>query len=149
MATSSDLVLYRPDTSPIKKPFSSSLITSNLFSQQTGTAIATELLYRLLFDILNRFIGSFQRLAARGNEEATSFLERKLDERRSRVQRKSEEDSGGLTILEEVAKLNKQRDDFGCPMTGGQPTPPMWVQGVLDGIEEGRMHKEDFQTNQW
>src|SRR4051812_26515414 len=86
MAVSSSLVLYRPGPSSSLTTTSTptSLISSRLFSQQTGTAIATELLYRILFDIINRFLASFQRLASKGMEQASSWLERKMQERRDR-----------------------------------------------------------------
>ena len=73
MTASSSLVLYSPGPSSAMTTKSSpaSLISSRLFTQQTGTAIATELLYRLLFDIMNRVLASFQRLASRGIEQAT------------------------------------------------------------------------------
>jgi hypothetical protein len=130
---------------------SASLISSRLFSQQTGTAIATELLYRILFDIINRFLATFQRLASHGMEEASSWLERKMQERRERLQQAKDSTAQGLGIVEEVSRVAENRGFITCPMggeAGGRRQPP-WVKSVLEGIEEGRMHDRDFYTNQW
>ena len=56
--------------------------------------------------------------------------------------------------MEEVGKLAGERGFITCPMTGhamnatpdgkkGLPGPP-WARGVLEGIDEGRMHDRDF-----
>jgi ElaB/YqjD/DUF883 family membrane-anchored ribosome-binding protein len=153
MTATSSLILYRPGTSSslTTKPSPTSLISSRLFSQQTGTAIATELLYRLLFDIINRFLASFQRLASRGMEEATSWIEQKLQERRERLQAAKDQGAEGLKIVQEVGKLAEDRGFITCPMggqAGGRRQPP-WVKSVLEGIEEGRLHDRDFYTNSW
>lgn len=147
MSTSSELVLYRPSRLT-SRSYSSFLTSSNVFSQQTGTAIATELLYRIFFDILNRLLVSSQRLVSRSIDEASSFIKQKLRERRE--QRAAQEDS----IVGQVEKLVSRREFKACPMTnnrGGRKNlePPRWVNSVLQGIEEGRMCKEDFYTNQW
>ncbi|KAF2034390.1 hypothetical protein EK21DRAFT_85435 [Setomelanomma holmii] len=154
MAASSSLVLYRPGPSSSLTTQSSatSLISSKRFSQQTGTAIATELLYRILFDIINRFLNSFQRLAARGMEDASSWIDQKMQERREKLAAARSGTGGQLKIVEEVAKLTEGNGFIKCPMSGktdGGPTPPPWVQSVLVGIEEGRMQAWDFYTNQW
>ncbi len=130
------------------------MVSSRLFTQATGTAIATELLYRILFDIINRLIGSLQRLAVKGFDEGTSLLERKLQERRDRIAAAKEEAENGSKIVEEVSKLAEE-SGFICPATGrkfdncptgrrGPPGPPMWVRGVLEGLNEGRMQPRDF-----
>jgi hypothetical protein len=150
MTASSSLVLYRPgpSTSLTTKSPPTSLISSRLFTHQTGTAIATELLYRLLFDIVNRFLASFQRLASRSIEEATSWLEQKMQERRKRLQAQGTEE---LEIVQEVGKLAEDRGFITCPMGGerGAARQPPWVKSVLMGIEEGRLHDRDFYTNSW
>ena len=152
MTVFSSLTLYRPEpsTSLTTRSFSSSLISSHLFTQQTGTAILTELAYRILIDIINRFIHSFQRLASHGLDSASSFIERKLQERRDWLDAGAGED-GGLKIVEEVGKLAEERGFVTCPLTGsemgreeGMRGPPRWVRGVLDGIDEGRMKERDF-----
>jgi hypothetical protein len=153
MTASSSLVLYRsgPSSSLTTLSSSSSLISSRLFSQQTGTAIATELLYRILFDIINRFLASFQRLASHGMEQASSWLERKMQERRDRLQEAKDGAAQGLGIMDEVNKVAENRASITCPLggeAGGRRQPP-WVKSVLQGIEEGRMHDRDFYTNQW
>jgi hypothetical protein len=153
MTASSSLVLYRPgSSSPLtSKPSPTSLISSRLFSQQTGTVIATELLYRLLFDIINRFLHAFQRLATRSMEEATSWIEQKMQERRERLRIAKDQDTERLRIVQEVGKLAQDQGFITCPMgreTGGARQPP-WVESVLKGIEEGRLHDEDFYTNSW
>jgi hypothetical protein len=158
MTASSSPVLYRSGSSPTvtTRSYPSSLISSRLFSQQTGTTIATELFYRILFDILNRFLASFQRLASRGLDDCSSWMERKLQERRERLTAaKASAADSGLKILEEVGKLAEQRGFSACPLTGhtmgarmegkkGPPGPPVWVRDVLQGIEEGRMEERDF-----
>jgi hypothetical protein len=153
MAASSSLVLYRPGSSSslTTSPSSASLISSRFFNQQTGTAIATELLYRLLFDLINRFLASFQRLAARGMEDASSWVERKLQERHERLRAAKDGESDELNIVGEVGKLAQDQGFINCPM-GGQPgarRQPPWVKNVLEGIEEGRLHDRDFYTNSW
>ena len=150
MTVSQSLVPYNPSTTSTTlsaRPSASSLTPANFFTQQTGTAIATELLYRLLFDIIQRFLASFQHLAAKGMDQCSSWLERKMQERRERLAATKE---GGLEIVEEVSKLAAQRGFITCPMTGadasggGGPQPPMWVRDVLEGIEQGRMDEKDF-----
>jgi len=152
MTVSSSLTLYRPgpSTSLTTRSFSSSLISSSLFTKQTGTAILSELAYRILIDIINRFIHSFQRLASHSLDSASSFIERKLQERRDRLDAGADED-GGLKIVEEVGRLAEERGFVTCPLTGkdmgreeGMRGPPRWVKGVLDGIDEGRMKERDF-----
>jgi len=147
MSASQSLVLYSvPTTTTLSpRPSATSLIPSNFFTQQTGTAIATELLYRILFDIIQRFLTSVQRLASKGIDQCSSWLERKTLERRARQAATND----GLEIVEEVSKLAAQRGFITCPMTGtdmhgGGPQPPRWVRGVLEGIEEGRMEEKDF-----
>jgi hypothetical protein len=152
MTSSTSLVLYRPSPSSYLTATSSrtSLISSRFFTQQTGTAIATELLYRILIDIINRFLSSFQHLASRGMEEATSWVERKMQKRSERLAAAKHGDGEGLRIVEEVGKLAEQRGFVVCPMNGeGGPRPPPWVRNVLVGIEEGRLHSRDFYTNSW
>jgi len=154
MTVSSSLTLYRPgpSTSLTTRSFSSSLISSHLFTQQTGTAILTELAYRILIDIINRFIHSFQRLASHSLDSASSFIERRLQERRNRLDAAtSGTGNEGLKIVEEVGKLAEERGFVTCPLTGmdmgkeeGMRGPPRWVRGVLDGINEGRMKERDF-----
>lgn len=128
-----------------------SLISSRLFTQQTGTAIATELLYRLLFDIINRFLATVQRLAAKGMDEASTWIERKVQERRERLQEAKAHGADGLQIVQEVGKLAENSGFLNCPMGGnaGARRQPPWVKSVLEGIEEGRLHDRDFYTNSW
>ncbi|KNG47235.1 Metallo-dependent phosphatase [Stemphylium lycopersici] len=157
MTVSSSLVLYSPGSSTTMtgRSSASSLISSRLFSQQTGTAIATELLYRILIDIINRFLSSFQRLAARGMDSASTWMERKMQERRDRLDAAKAGAGEGLGIVEEVVKLSEERGFVTCPMTGRvmdmgveearrPPGPPQWIQGVLRGIDEGRMSERDI-----
>jgi hypothetical protein len=157
MTVSSSLTLYRPSPSNAvsTRSYSHSLISSRLFSPQTGTAIATELLYRILIDIINRFLCSFQRLASYGIDEASSWMERKLQERRDRRDAARANERDGLKIVQEVGRLAQERGFVTCPMTGhkmdvgvegkrGPPGPPMWVRRVLNGIDDGRMADRDF-----
>ncbi|KAH7406069.1 Metallo-dependent phosphatase-like protein [Phaeosphaeria sp. MPI-PUGE-AT-0046c] len=153
MTGSSSLVLYRsgPSSSMTTTQSPASLISSRLFSQQTGTAIATELLYRLLFDIINRFLATFQRLASKSMDEASSWIERKLQERRERLQEAKARSTNGLHVVEEVDKLAESSGFITCPIGGnsGARRQPPWVKSVLEGIEEGRLHDRDFYTNSW
>lgn len=147
MTTSQSLVHYSPPVSAtlLSRPGVSALIPVNFFSQQTGTTIATELLYRILFDIIQRLMASFQRLASKSIDQCSSWLERKIRERRERL----ESAKGELEIVQEVANVAAQSGFMKCPMTSaatnkGRPQPPRWVRGVIQGIEEGRMEKNDF-----
>jgi len=78
-----------------------------------------------------------------------------MQERRERLASAKSQAAKGLKIVEEVGKLAEERGFITCPMTGhqmdakvdgewGPPGPPRWVQGVLEGIEEGRMLDRDF-----
>lgn len=134
-------------------PGSGSLVSSQFFTQQAGTAIATELLYRILIDIINRVLHSVHRLAAKGMDECSSYIERKLQERRERLAASEKKATEGRTIVDEVRKLAEERGSITCPLGGvrmgedtgrSPPPPPMWVKSVLEGIEEGRMHERDF-----
>ncbi|OAL56886.1 hypothetical protein IQ07DRAFT_675012 [Pyrenochaeta sp. DS3sAY3a] len=150
------LIRYRPAASAalVTMPSSGSLVSSRFFTQQAGTAIATELIYRILIDIINRVLHSFHRLAAKGIDECSSFIERKLQERREGLIASKKKDTEGRTIEEEVRKLIEERGSITCPLGGesdtrkntgrSPPPPPMWVKNVLEGIEEGRMHERDF-----
>lgn len=148
MTASQSLVLYRAPTPTTlsTRPSASSLIPADLFTRQTGTAIATELLYRILFDIVQRFMAKFQRLAAKGMDQCSTWLERKMQERR---ERQTGAASKGLEITQEVGKLVANQGFITCPMTrvdtnGGGPRPPRWIRDVLEGIEEGRIEEKDF-----
>lgn len=147
MTASKTLMLFSPPTTQTTSTRSSvsSLIPANLFTQQTRTAIATELLYRILFDIIQRVMTSFQRLASKGIDQCSSWLERKMQERRER----QEGARDGLGIVQEAGRVAARSGSITCPMIGvdtdgGRPQPPRWVRGVLDGIEEGRMEEKDF-----
>jgi hypothetical protein len=161
------LVPYTPATTPTSlypRRSVSSLVPASFFTHQTGTAIATELLYRLIFDILNRVLMTFQRLAARGVDEGAAWLGRKMVERRERRRRTTataDADADareGLGIVEQVGKAAVGRGFVTCPLGGVEasrgaggrgrgPQPPRWVRGVLEGIEEGRMEESDFWIN--
>lgn len=73
-----------------------------------------------------------------------------MQERRDRLAAAKNGDRNGLRIVEEVGKLAQQRGFVACPMNRDHgPVPPPWVQNVLVGIEEGRLHDRDFYTNSW
>ncbi|KAF2867969.1 hypothetical protein BDV95DRAFT_610397 [Massariosphaeria phaeospora] len=167
MVPSQSLVLYKgPITTSSTSVASSStysradLIPTRLFTVQTGTAIATELLYRLLIDLLNRFLTSFQRVASERLDQFSSYLERRAVERRDAQLagpklEASGSSSDGLKIVQEVGKLAEQRGFVpACPVgdagpqwlkrRGGPPAPPAWVRSVLEGIDEGRLQSRDF-----
>ncbi|KAF3042500.1 hypothetical protein E8E11_004925 [Didymella keratinophila] len=148
MTASQSLVLYSaPTPSTLStRPSTCSLIPADFLTRQTGTAIATELLYRVLFDIVQRFLASFQRLAAKGMDQCSTWLERKMQERRGRQAVAASKD---LEITQEVGTLAAKQGFITCPMNGagtngGGPQPPRWIRDVLEGIEEGRMEESDF-----
>jgi hypothetical protein len=148
MSASQSLVLYSAPTPTTltTRPSASSLIPADFFTRQTGTAIATELLYRILFDIVQRVLATFQRLATKGMDQCSTWLERKMQERR---ERQAVAASKRLGITQEVGKLAARQGFITCPMTGadtngGAPQPPRWIRDVLEGIEEGRMEEKDF-----
>lgn len=81
-----------------------------------------------------------------------------MEERRERLAATKDHVTESLSIVEEVGKLAKQNGFVTCPLTGrqmdaqmdarrGKPGPPMWVKGVLEGIDEGRIHGRDFWVN--
>lgn len=168
MTASQSLVPYRgPPTSASLTTTSRSgpLISSRFFNAQTGTAIATELLYRILIEIINRVITSFQKFASARLDDFGSYLERRAAERRERqaaekARTPSARDSDGLRIVQEVSKLAEESGFVACPIQRrvgakegevpqwvrrrGPPVPPRWVRDVLDGFTEGRMEESDF-----
>lgn len=148
MKASQSLVLYSAPapTTLSTRPSVSSLIPADFFTRQTGSAIAAELLYRILFDIVQRLLATFQRLAAKGMDQCSTWLERRMQERR---ERQAAAASKSLEITQEVSKLAVKQGFITCPMTGadtngGGPQPPRWIRNVLEGIEEGRMEEKDF-----
>ncbi|KAJ4357543.1 uncharacterized protein N0V89_002119 [Didymosphaeria variabile] len=158
--SSSALVPYRggPITTTVTSTSTSSLIPSRFFTAQTGHALATELFYRLLFDLLNRLVASLHRFASHQLDTFSSFLERKALERKQaqkeaveRVKKRLMKGDGKGRITEEVGKAAMKRGFISreCPMTGkelegGKVGPPGWVGSVLTGIEEGRLVERDF-----
>ena len=174
---SSALVPFRGSTTATAlttSPYAntSALLSSRLFTAQTGQALATELLYRLLFDILNRLLTTLHRTLAHQLDRFSSFMERRYVQAQSEtldaVKAAREVDanatrdgrgggSAGLRITEEVGKAAMQRGFIGspcvtgvaltaCPSTesGEWKMPRGWVGNVLEGIQEGRMVEEDF-----
>ncbi|KAF2856797.1 hypothetical protein T440DRAFT_503446 [Plenodomus tracheiphilus IPT5] len=73
-----------------------------------GTAIATELLYRVLFVIINRLITSFQHFASRSMEECSTWLGRKIQERRERLTAAKGCGKEALNIVAGAGKLAQQ-----------------------------------------
>lgn len=162
MAPSNSLVLYRPSSSSsltTSSNSSRSLAPARLFTAATGTAIATELVYRLLWDIIHRLLDSLQRFASDRMDRLSELWEQKMAERKERqneVANAKAEGNGsgkGLGILEEVERLNEERNaGLQCPRGGmmnangpmGPPQPPRWVMGVLEGVKDGRMEEKDF-----
>lgn len=84
-------------------------------------------------------------------------MHRKLQERRDRLDAaKASAPADGLNIVQEVGKLAEKQGFVTCPLTGhvmeargearrGPPVgPPMWVRGVLKGIDEGRISERDL-----
>jgi hypothetical protein len=56
---------------------SPSLLPVRLFTAQTGHALATDLLYRLLFDIISRLLQVVHRFASKQLDAFSIFLESK------------------------------------------------------------------------
>lgn len=164
MTQSQSMVLYRPSSGQTTLSTTTtyrSLVPSRFFTASTGTAIATELLYRILIDIINRILHSVQRFTSTKIDEFSSFLERRRVERQNERLEAAKAakgnaasgNGGGLRIVEEVGRVAEERGFIQhCPMTGreweeggrGPPEPPRWVKGVLKGVEEGRMEERDF-----
>ncbi|KAF2795530.1 hypothetical protein K505DRAFT_11801 [Melanomma pulvis-pyrius CBS 109.77] len=141
MALAQSLVLYRPSTALATvstSPSHALALSTRLFTQQTGTAIATELLYRLLLDVLNRLLSQLQRFATQRLDQLGSFLEQRARERQAaRLEDEAAVASGRLQIVEQVGKVALERGFVhACPMTGkaaegprARPGPPrvgMW-----------------------
>ena len=150
---SQSLVLYRgasSSTSLAASTTSTSLLPSRLFNAQTGTAIATELLYRLLIDIINRILQTVHKFASSKLDDLSDYIEKRSIERRERwAAEKDRKDTESSRILDEVRRV--RQDDgsaFICPLTGDKPRggPPRWVKGVLTGVRDGRMQSRDFYT---
>lgn len=146
MTISQSLVLYSSSISTTlsTEPRVTSLIRSSYFARHTGAAIAIELLYRIIFDIIQRLLTSFQHIASNCIDHC-SWVERKMQERRERLASPIDR----LEIFDEVGKLAVQNGFIACPMTGfdmqrGGQQPPQWAKVVLEGIEEGRMEEKDF-----
>ncbi|PVI06590.1 hypothetical protein DM02DRAFT_649710 [Periconia macrospinosa] len=135
---------------------STSLLPARLFTAQTGHALATELLYRLLFDILNRLLTHLHRFASRQLDTFSSFLERRWNERADALKaarearKRSEEEGAKLGIADEVMRVAAERGfvrgdgAIECPRGGSVKGPPGWVGFVLEGIKEGRIVERDF-----
>jgi hypothetical protein len=171
---SSALVPFRGSSTPSTLLTTSSyantsaLISSRLFSAQTGQAVATELLYRLLFDILNRLLTTLHRTLGHQVDRFSSFLEQRYAQTQSETLdatkaargagtggNSNENGNGRLKITEEVGKAAVQRGFIGgldgcgrtpCSSTesGEWRRPRGWVADVLEGIQEGRMVEKDF-----
>jgi hypothetical protein len=166
---SSALVPYRGQSSPTTLTTSTymkstSLLSSRLFTAQTGQALAAELLYRLLFDIFNRLLATIHRELAHQLDTFSAFLERRYTARSETLDAvkaarenaaAADDAQGGLKIIEEVGRMAAQRGFIGGPGGGGFTPcsstqngewrrPGGWVGEVLDGIHEGRMVEKDF-----
>jgi len=153
MVLARDLVLYRPsppsNALALPSPSRSLALTSRLFTQTTGTAIATELLYRLLWDILNRLATHLHKFATERLDQLGSFLEQRALARRA-SSRAVEIGAGDLKIVSEVGKLAGESGFAACPMGGAEGRgrrPPSWVLSVLEGAQEGRIESREFWIN--
>lgn len=73
-----------------------------------------------------------------------------MQERRDRLTAGSNS-ADGSHIVEEVGKLAYDSGFVTCPVGGKGVAArgPPWVKSVLGGIEEGRLHDQDFYTNSW
>ena len=120
MTTSTALVLR--NLGPPVRSTPTSLVPSRHFAQQTGVAIATELLYRLLIDIIDRLIHVVRQLASTGFDELSTFVQRKVKEQRERLAAASEA-AKGSKILHEVSKTVDGKDCITCPLSGQESQP--------------------------
>ncbi|KAF2109264.1 hypothetical protein BDV96DRAFT_243249 [Lophiotrema nucula] len=166
--SSQSLVLYSapPTTSTLTfRPSSStsttSLISRRLFTQQTGTAIATELLYRILLEILNRVFVSVQGFAAKRLDALQDYFEKRSLERATgaaaaAAKKASEEGGAELGIVDEVGKA-AVASGFICPLTGramgvhgdaddmgwkGRRGPPEWVKRRWEAKSKPKLDEE-------
>ncbi|KAF2501171.1 hypothetical protein BU16DRAFT_555670 [Lophium mytilinum] len=150
-ASSSALVPYRPSPTTTLTTRPTSLGLTRVFNTQTGTAIATELLYRLLWDILQRVLSSLQGFASKRLDAFSEYLDKRGQEREAlRLGKIGEElakKNEGLGIVDAVEKLESGKRWQGamgqgpvCPMTGeavrGPPGPPWWVKSAAKGWTE-------------
>lgn len=153
MTIPSDLVLYRPSPPPsnalaLTSASRSLALTSRLFTQTTGTAIATELLYRLIWDILNRLATYVHKFAAERLDQLGSFLEQRALARQE--SKRATESAKELEIVSQVGELAQQSGFVACPMGGAEGRgrgPPRWVKSVLQGAQEGRIESREFWIN--
>jgi hypothetical protein len=153
MAVPSALILYRPSppSNALTLPSASRslALTSRLFTQTTGTAIATELLYRLIWDILNRLATHVHKFAIDRLDRLGSFLEQRALARQEST-RATESAKAELEIVSRVGDLAQQSGFVACPMGGAEGRargPPGWVVSVLQGAEEGRIESREFWIN--
>lgn len=126
--TSQSLILYRPSSSSLTSPQSSS--SPNLFrffTPETGTHIATELLYRILVAICQRVFNSFEEFATRRLDQFANYLERAKEARKE------------SKVMKELAVQEREmgKETWACPLTGkgGEKEPPVWMKKRM---EEGR-----------
>jgi hypothetical protein len=140
---------------------SSFLLPIHLFTAQIGHALATDLLYHLLFDIINRLLRVVHCFASKQLDTFSTFLKSKsMEWREAREAAKAAKEAAAannqLRIVEEVGRAAMERGVIGpggmaCPMgkdgarRGGRGgKPPGWVGAVLEGMNEGRMVERDF-----
>lgn len=139
---------------PYRPPSTSPSTSTSLIPLLTPQSIFTELLYRLLFSLLNRALTSLHRFAITKFDSLGGFLERKWGEsREARREAEKRIERGG--VVREVEKRGGWGGREVCPLTGreggmgggrmgGRRGPPGWVGEVLSGIEEGRLVEGDF-----
>ncbi|KAF2814748.1 uncharacterized protein BDZ99DRAFT_184128 [Mytilinidion resinicola] len=150
-ASNTALVPYRPITTVTTR--STPLGLTRVFTAQTGTAIATELLYRLLWDILQRVLSSLQGFASKRLDALSAYLDQRNQEREALRLEKLAKKEEALGIVEAVEKLEsgkRWKHAMGgwaggapgavCPMTGapvgGPVGPPWWVKSAAQGWTE-------------
>jgi hypothetical protein len=123
-------------------------------TQRPGTDIrlalpGSELLYRLLWDILNRLAAHLHKFAVERLDQLGSFLEQRALARQEST-RATESGKPDLEILSEVGKLAEESGFITCPMGGVEGRgrrPPSWVLSVLQAAHEGRIESREFWIN--
>lgn len=140
--TSQSLTLYHPSPPSCVTSNPAKLSLSRLFSAETGTHLATELIYRILLAICQRFLNSFEAFAVRRLDDFSAFLERPKTD--------------GSKIMEELEarESNGKGEGFACPLggkgsgrwaEGGRkpPGPPRWVREAAERMRVANERGED------
>ena len=120
-----------------------------LFSAQTGTALATELLYRLLWDLVNRLLASLHRFAVSRLDRLSDYLQQRAEaKQRERVELQERDKQAAPSAQRSALVRELEAADepvgFLCPMGGrwkDRPPgrgPPPWAERALQAFCQRR-----------